>query len=325
MAIGKASDFKIYNEEFFGGMTEVLEQNANAFNAASRGAIALVPDRHKGDYEKESFIKLVSNLISRRDTTSVSAATDLAMTQDEMIAVKLNRKIGPVAQTLDAWRKIGADPQTMSFLLGQQTAQAVTVDYVDTALAAISTALAGVSSWSVDKSAASPATITHTYLVDAMAQLGDQASRLVCWVMHSKAYFDLFKQAIADAIFEVAGVTIIQGTVASFNRPVLVVDSSSLIVSGSPDKYVTLGLVEGAAEVAESEQREIVSDIVTGLENLVMRIQGEYAFNLKVKGFKWDVTNGGANPASNAVTTTTNWDKVVSDNKQLAGVRLLTQ
>jgi hypothetical protein len=325
MAIGKASDFKIYNDEFFGGMTEVLMQQADAFNAASLNAIRLVPDRHKGDYEKESFLKAISSLISRRDTTSVSAATDLAMTQDEMIAVKLNRKIGPVAQTLDAWRKIAVDPQTMSFLLGQQTAKAVMVDYINTALSGVATALGGVSSWGVDKSAASPATSTHTYLVDALAKMGDNAGQVVCWVMHSKPYYDLVKQAIADKVFEVAGVTIMRGTVATFNRPTLVIDSSSLIVSGSPDTYITLGLVEDACEVAESEQREIVSDLVTGLENLVMRIQGEYAFNLKVKGFKWDVTNGGANPAAATVATASNWDKVVSDNKQLAGVHLITQ
>src|SRR4051812_40191847 len=109
MSTGKASDFKIYQPQFFGGMTEVLMQNADVFNGVSRNAIRLVPQKMIGDYEKESFFKELTNLVSRRDTTSVSAATDQAMTQDEFVGVKLNRKIGPVAQTVDAWRKIGKD------------------------------------------------------------------------------------------------------------------------------------------------------------------------------------------------------------------------
>ena len=55
-----------------------------------------------------------------------------------------------------------------------------------------------------------------------------------------------------------------------------------------------------------------------------MRYQGEYAYNMKVKGFTWDVTNGGANPTAAAVATATNWDKTVADDKNIGGVQLVT-
>ena len=57
--------------------------------------------------------------------------------------------------------------------------------------------------------------------------------------------------------------------------------------------------------IQESEEETITSQMVTGLEQLIMRIQGEYTFNVGRKGFKRDITNGGANPTDTALGTTT--------------------
>jgi len=64
---------------------------------------------------------------------------------------------------------------------------------------------------------------------------------------------------------------------------------------------------------------------VTGVGHLLMRIQGEHAFNVGCKGFKRDVTDGGANPTDTALGTTTNWDKDVTEDKNLASVRIMVQ
>lgn len=325
MAIGKASDFVVYQEEFFGGMSETLAQETEIFNSASNNCIRLVPASLKGEYNKESFIASIGSLVTRRDTTSTLAVTDLAATQAENIGVKVNRKIGPVAQTLDAWRKIGTDASEMSFLLGQQWGKAVAVDYVDVACGATANALENVAALKHDATAGTPGTITHASLNSALAKFGDAASNIDCLVMHSKVYFDLIGQAITDNVFQVGGVTIIQGNVATFGRPVIVTDSANLIdSSGASDVYTTLGLVQNGIVIQESESREIVSDTVTGLENLVLRLQGEYAFNLNLKGFQWDVTNGAANPTPTALNTGTNWDQVAADVKSCAGVALTT-
>lgn len=106
MAIGKASDFKIYNDEVRGGVVETLTQATQALSAGSAGSIVLTTVSKRGDYAKESFFKNIASLVTRRDTTAVTTATDLALTMDEIISVKLNRKIGPVGQTRDAFRKV---------------------------------------------------------------------------------------------------------------------------------------------------------------------------------------------------------------------------
>lgn len=325
MAIGKASDFKVYEPEFYGGMTEAVAQFTAAFNGASQNAIRLVARELKGHYEKESFLEDISGLITRRDITAVTTATDTAMTQDEFVSVKINRKIGPVAQTIDAWRKIGADAREMSFKLGQMIGERQMKDYLNTGLIGVEAALEGQTALVTDKTGASPDTLTHGHLVSALAKMGDNAGAVVAWVMHSKPYFDLVGQAITDKIFGVANVTIIGGNVATLGRPTIITDAPALTdANGSAaDSYNVLGLVAGGLTVTESEGREIVSEVVTGLENLVLRVQGEYAFNVGCKGFKWDVTNGGANPSDSTLGTTTNWDKAATSDKHLAGVRLV--
>lgn len=327
MSIGKASDFVIYPEQFWGGVVETLQQYSDGFNGASSNALRLVTRGIKGDYEKESFVKSTANLISRRDTTSVGSVTDIALTQGELIGVKVNRKIGPVAQTLDAFKKISVDPGEMSVMLGQQVGKAIAIDYINVALNAGTAAITTVAALNYDETGSSTKTLQHSTLVNGLSKFGDASSRIVCWVMHSKNYFDLMKQSLSDKVFEVAGVTIYQGTVATFNRPTLVIDSPSLLdsVGTGTQTYRVLGLVENAVEVAESEERNIVSDIITGLENLVMRYQGEYAFNLRVKGCQWDVTNGAANPSDTNIGTGLNWDKIVSDNKLMPGISVKVQ
>ncbi len=188
MAIGKNSDFKIYNEEFFGGMFESVAQNINGFNAASANAIRLVASDLKGNYNKESFMKTISSLITRRDLTSVSSADDLAMTQGELVGVKVNRKIGPVAQTLDAWRKIAEDQREMSFILGKMIGEEKAKDYLNTAVMAAEAALEGQSNNCYDATSESTPTMAVAHLNSGQALLGDGAAQIVAWIMHSKPY-----------------------------------------------------------------------------------------------------------------------------------------
>lgn len=324
MAIGKASDFKIYQDEFYGGQYEAVAQNLALFNGASAGAVTLSMREHRGDYSKESFLKEITNLISRRDTTSTDAVTDLSMTQDEFISVKLNRRVGPVAQTLDAWKKISSDEREMSFKLGRMTSERKMANMVNTAVLAAETAIAGQAS--LVHTIAASATVTHGEMVKGLAKMGDASQSIVAWVMHSKPFHDLMGQAIADKITNVADAAIYQGTVATLGRPVIVIDAPALYdANGSAtDTYNTLGLVAGAVRVEESEGETYLFEPVTGLANLVYRFQGEFAYTVGVKGFKWDIASGAANPDDTAVGTTTNWDKVVTSDKHLAGVRIVS-
>lgn len=324
MAIGKASDFQIYQDEVRGGIVERLTQASAFFNAAG-GAIRLGTVSRRGDYAKESFFQSISGLVSRRDTTSVSTATDLALAMDEIISVKLNRKIGPIAQTLDAFRKIElqAGEDSLSFLIGTQIAKAMEVEMLNTALRAGRAALENAGTTQHNAAAG----LTTADLVDGLAKFGDAANNIGAFVMHSKVYYDLMKHQIGTSANGdiVAGAAVQGANPLTLNRPVIVTDSDALVVTtgtgtAAVTKYQTLGLVQNALIVEDSEDSTWASEIVTGLENLVVRLQGETAYNLGVKGFKWDVANGAANPADAAIGTGTNWDAVMASHKDWAGV-----
>jgi Major capsid protein 13-like len=310
-------------------VVETLQQFADGFNAASANTLLLVTRSIKGDYEKESFIKSTAALITRRDPTLAGAVTDNKLSQNELVGIKINRRIGPVAESLDAFKKIAVDPAEFSMILGQQTGAAVAVDYINSALNAVRASISANGALAQSDNTVVQAegvkTLSHTALVNGISLFGDRASRIQCFVMHSKNYFDLLRQAIAQKVFEVAGATIYSGTVASLGKPVLVTDSISL-QSGSTASNVTLydvlGLPEDAVEVAESEERTIISQPVTGQENLVMRIQGEYAFNLRCKGMAYNLIGGGTNPTDLTVGNPTNWTLAAADVKLTAGVRV---
>ena len=338
MATGLQTDFVIYQDEFNTGMTEVMQQESNVFNSQSGGGITLTTKFHEGHYSSEAmFAAIASSALASRRVAGVGAVADTAMTQIENTQVKVDRKIGPIAQTLDSFRKINKDPRVMSYILGQQYGKAVLLEQLNTGIAAgaaafgqdlaVGTGATG-NTGVIGTVQVSTDTMSHTALTRGIGAFGDQSSRVKAFVMHSKVYFDLMRQAIADNVYQVAGATIYQGTIASLNRPVVVTDSASLISVGTGvggiDEYQTLCLTPEAITIRESEEREIVSDIITGLDNLVLRYQGEYAYTVGLKGYTWDQSNGGINPTDAALKLATNWDKTATDDKSLGGSRILS-
>lgn len=328
MAIGKASDFKVYQEYLHLRVNELLTQNGNAFNAASNGAMRLTTQSILGDYQYKSFFQnLGSGLATRRDTTSTATQTDTPMTQAELISVKLNRKLIPVTQTRDSFRKIfGRFTETeFTGLLAEQAANAMQLEMLNTAIAALAAAMKNQATSFVTES--SLGSISTNTLVSGLAAFGDQAQRIVCWIMHSKPFYDLVKSQIAANITGISNFAVAQASPVTLNRPVIVTDSSALIANlNSPDvnDYYTLGLVADAAVVENSEEQEVVVQDVTGIENLAVRIQGEYAYNLSLKGFQWDVQNGGANPTAGSLATGSNWDVSFTSVKDRSGVQIMT-
>lgn len=326
MAIGLQSDFKIYQAEFQTGEYESIVQNVNVFNGASNDAISLEARSVKGEYEKKAFFDLNSSLVSRRDLTSTSALTDQALTQGEIVDVKLARK-WHTAQSLNSWRKIAETPEELSYLVGLMAGEAKAKAMVNAALIAAQAGIDNQSTAKYDATGETTKTMTHAHLASGLAKFGDQASRIVCWVMHSKVYFDLIKQSISDKITNVADVTIYQGTAATLGRPTIVTDDSALwnLNGSATDTYNTLGLVRMGVRVNESEIQDVAAEVVTGGEQLYGRIQGEFSINVGLAGFTWDVTNGGANPNDATLGTGSNWDLEVSSVKNAAGIEVLTQ
>jgi hypothetical protein len=324
MAIGLASGMKVQDSFVLAGYTETLAQAVELFNAASNGTLLYETMESVGHFSRETFFKSIGSLIQRRDITSTSALTDTALAMDENVMVKVNRIIGPIANTLDSLRKLGKDERDFSYNLGIQIAKAQVADALNTVVLAAGSVLVGQTALVNDYTAVGAGTLTHTALIGGLAKLGDRADAIKAWVMHSKAYFDLMANALADKVYEVASGVVYQATPGSLNRPVIVTDSPSLVITGSPNTYLTLGLTEGAGQVLISEPPIVTNQVITGQANLIQRLQGEYAYQLGVKGFAWDVTAGN-NPTNAALGTAANWLVKATDLKDAAGVVVKTK
>ena len=327
MAIGTQGDIVLYNEQFNQALVETLAQNAAAFNEVS--AFTMIQDIEfiKGLYAQSTFWLENANLVQRRDSTSVAAATDEKFTQAESVEVKLDRKY-QVAHTLDSFRKMGVGlgattpeeiGREMSTAFGLAIANGVQLNMVNDLITAL---VASIDAGGALEVGSGVLDFSHTYFTDGKATFGDAGEDVACYVMHSFPFYQLEKLDASNA-YEIGTRIRVFGEAPGTNgRPVIVTDAPALAL-GAND-FVTLGLMPGAGRVSLAENFVQAFETVTGLDSLVYRMQAEWSTKIGVKGQAWDIATGGANPDNTALATEANWDQVASSVKNTAGFRILS-
>lgn len=325
------TDLIIFDNLFHTAASERIAQNVQAFNGAVTTAgtgntrrvagIQLEARAIVGHAERYTTFQRIPNLIQERDPTSNAAVADLALTQVEHVAIKFNRRIGPVKATYDQWRKVGMNNETMSINFGEQAGDDIFQDYLNTTLAAMVAALGNTtvagSNLHVDSGVGQ--TMSPQHIIRGKSKMGDNMNTALL-VMHSGDYYNLVLDNAGSAIFGVADVTIREGTPATGGHPVLVTDSNALVDNPAvPAVYTSLGVMEGGVQLRESEGRLIKTEDVLGEENIGMRAQGEHAFNLEMMGFAWDMANGGTSPDAATAAIATNWDMIAASHKHIFG------
>lgn len=314
------SDMKIYNDEIVGLSLELLAQNIQLFNAASGGAIVLESKQWKGNYTKESFFQSLAAAQRRVVRTGANAAqTAIALAQGELVGVKVAGGFGPVLFEPAQLTWLQENPEAAIPVIAQGFADALLADQINTAVGAAVAALSNVPGVTSDVSAT--AGVSQIALNNSHAKFGDMSGMLVTQVMTGAVYHKLINEALTNAqqLFQSGNVTVVD----VLGKRVVVSDIPALYVAGTPNKSIVLTLVAGAIVVDNT------SDIVTNMEtrNGMKRIettwQADYTFGLRIKGFAWDVANGGASPTDALLFTGGNWDKAVAYDKHLAGVVLI--
>lgn len=321
MAVGDYTNFEIYDDEFYGAMNETLVQNTEVFNAASQNALVLEPDPTIGNFRREAFYESIgSGLISRRDKGATTSKTPDSLSSDDMTSPELARGYF-VSNTLDSLRTIGAEPGEFSLAVGEQVAKGMQVDYLNTMILSLVTAMNAYGDPVNDQGGS--ATISTKLLANTLRKFGDASNQIVAWVMHSEAFFDLMTEQIDNKIIDrVAGATIYEGTVGTLGLPAIVTDSDALInATPTPNQYRTLGLTPNAAAALQDGQPTESDGINRGNENLEFEIQGEHDFTLALKGYDW--TSSTVNPDDAALSTGGNWASVMDSVKDTSGVMLI--
>ena len=185
---GTRNTFQVKNPFLHTGYVETLYQITDAFNAASLGSIRLLNADRIGDFYAETFYPDTPGTIARRDTAVVTPVADIPVSQDENVSVKLNRRIGPVSQTRDSFKKVGRTPalEEISMVVGQQSARATQKEMLDSAVLAARAALITTNGGALLHSTTDP--ITTKDLVSGLQKFGDNSSSIVAWVKIGRAH-----------------------------------------------------------------------------------------------------------------------------------------
>lgn len=329
MAIGIITDMRVFDEQFYGGFIETVQDNIDVFNGASFDTMRLITEFHRGQRNEEAYM-VRSNGRFRRTLGSTAAHTPQNLPSDSVKEVKLFDGVH-YEQTLQSYKTAGLSPEQIAFNAGVQAAGDIMEGWREGALSALfgcydlaALQPAGGSDLVHDHTAVGDGTVNSASLIKSLRLFGDRSSRIRTWVMHSDVYFDLIGNQEASTTADgIADMVVMSGTPATLGKPVIVVDSPALIEvdAGGPgvDHYRTYGLVPGAVTIKESESPSNLSELVGGLNNLVHRVQSEYVFTVGVKGISY---TGADNPSDAALATNTNWGIKFTSKKDLPGVML---
>lgn len=329
------SDLQVFQEEAYTAMVETLHINIDLFNQATQGGLVLSPAVHSGDFSTETFWKRTEGLIRERDPYKKDGSIpSKELTMGTKTSVRYAS--GTPELRMDAtWMNwIQRSPVEAAIVFGRQLAEQRLRDQLYTALGVFINTMKLQPAMVYNHADAVGAENGGKACLQAMlrgaAKFGDQADNVNCWVMSSKSQTDVYEQTLANdsRLFSFANVVI---NTDAQGRPIISTDAAPLYEKGAAepdvtdDRYNLCGLTSSAVVLEPNNDWNAVTNTVTGNENIKTTYQAEWSEQMGLKGFTWDTANGGKNPSRTKLMTGTNWDKVVEDNKELAGCLVIVK
>jgi Major capsid protein 13-like len=317
------SNLAVFNDFFYRSMTETLQDEVELFNQQSGGALVLTSAKNVGSFFTEAFYaKISGGTVRQRNPFTQTAITSKSVSHKKWISVKVDRGNFPLEWNATDFNRIQLQPEEAGTAYGAQYAQDVLEDMLLTALGCVYAALAQqplVVYNAVANAAAADKLLTYANMNKGVAKFGDKSNRIRTWITNSGPRHDLIGANTTNAAqLHTIGNVVLDRDVQG--RPLIVTDNSALITTGTPNVYHNLGLTPGSVIIEQNGDFNSATQEITGQENILYRMQNEYTYNVKVKGFSWDITNGGESPARAAMFTSTNWDQIATSHKDLPGV-----
>lgn len=317
------SDLAVFNEELYSATTEILAQQVDKFNGASRGALILSEKPFAGDYSETAFFAKVQGLVRRRNPYGSGAVTPKSLEHIIDTMVKVAAGTPPLEMDPGQFRWIQQNPQLAAAMYALQLSKDTMADMLNVVVGSIYAALSGQSEVVYDATALTPDTLTHVAMNNGVAKFGDYGQEIVAWLIHSTPLYNLYNQGLTNGehLFTYGTVNIASD---AFGRIFVVTDCPALRSNASPAVFHNLGLVPGAGVINLNNDYDSNVETKNGDENIKRTMQAEWSYNVGVKGFSWDKTNGGKAPTDSALFTQTNWDRYATSHKDLAGVVVQT-
>ena len=314
------NDMQVFNNQVQVVATETVAQAVRRFNEASGGAMVLGDQTHIGDFLEEASYKLIANLVNRRDAYADGDVSSQNIQQLLDRSVKVDSRVGPVRYTAEQFRRLGKSPEESGLVIGEQAAEAMIQDYLNTAIGAAVNAIEDADQGGDlvhDGSGSKP---TLKLLNRAAALFGDRSQALVAWVMTGQAFHDIIEERIdnQNRLFEIGNISVVTD---GLGRRFVVTDSPQLTTDDSVPLQRVVGLTPGGIAVQTAPMIS-ETDTQTLKENIAYIWQGEYSFTVGLNGYSWNDA-AKRSPTDAQLFDGTNWDKVVTSNKDTAGVVLL--
>jgi len=311
------SDMKVFNKALMMLAIETVAQEINKFNAASNGAILLSTEGFEGDYFRRSIYKSIKNAQRRVDRyQGNSAVTPTPIQQLEGVDVKVagGATLGWEPSQFPWMQK---DPATEIEFISLEVANLILQDQLNTVISAGVAAISNNPDTYLDGTAEN---INQLRLNQSHALFGDKSQSLKAQVMTGTAYHTLIGEALGnkESLFNSGTVTIVD----ILGKPAIITDSPALENLGATPWGYTMALAEGGLAVLNTTDVYSNIDEENGSERIKASLQVDYAFGVSVKGYAWDMVNGGKSPTDADIATGSNWDVFASDRKDTAGVIL---
>jgi hypothetical protein len=312
------TNMQVYDKAIKTVAIELVAQNIDAFNAASGGALLLSTEGFEGDFMKQSQFAGISGAFYDVDRYAApSNQSGLDLSEIEKVSVKTagGAKINLTPSDF-TWMETSEQAAILAIATG--IANGILADQLNKALLSAAAAIGNNSSANLDISGT--AGISQSGINAANGLFGDRSQALSTIFMNGAGRTSIIGENLANAstLFNAGNVTVLN----VLGQLVVVTDSPAFYVPGTPNEGKALMLQAGGVTVGNT------TDIVTNLErtNGQSPIQGsymvDYAFSIGIKGYAWDMANGGKSPVTGDLGTGANWDQYVDSVKDTAGVLL---
>jgi hypothetical protein len=312
------SNMKVFNSYLKGTTIETLAQMVDKFNAASRGAIVLTTQGVDGDFLQEAFwqsLHAARRRVDRYAAQGAASATD--MTQEQLNSVKVAGAFGPVRFEPSQLTYMQQNPEMAIEMASRNMAEAILQDQLNTGILCAVAAIKANTAMNVAMAGTEP---THADLNNSHALFGDHSGSLVADVMDGTSYHAIIGANLTNSenLYESNGVLVVD----ILGKAIVVTDSPPLregVVAG--DQTSVLSLAAGGIVISDGGDLITNIEVANGQTRIETTLQADYTFVSGLKGYAWDIANGGKSPDDAALGTGTNWDKVATSDKHTAGTR----
>lgn len=279
-----------------------------------------------GSYVDGPTFKPIASLESRRDLTSASDATPAKIESRNDKGVRVSRK--GIASITKSSNWINATtPAQLSEFFAREARDNMMLNIRQFILGSATAAVGNMTSTLHTKdvwSATVRTNLSTSLLAQTRALLADRSYIMepgsgAIWVFRSESYYtDLMQAQISAGVTGISDRVSSGGAAHTLGLDYAMADDAALTVADAGfDKYRTLLIGPGAIEVDVTRFEFTPEWMNPKAENVEFVLRYDYDFTLRIPGFTYDSTNGGLNPTLATASTTTNWDVLYSDHREV--------